>query len=260
VAAGETSIVVPTAARILLVRGRAQISRLTAWRSAAQLVPTEASYQLLAPGGSVLVNHTAFGANLSVDVAGTVSANVGASVLPETLGLGEGYSERWTLTVGGLVRSAVRQAVLARFELHPMVAEAELVEGEYPDLQAALGNYGQTLQAFMDAAWNELLRILAKYGTWADILVEPSDLYDLYRQLVFERVFRSLSKMQEGNERWARLWEHHRDEMRAARDGLRVQVDRDRDGLADSLGMESVVRSVHPNVGPRRTMARPWRW
>ena len=66
--------------------------------------------------------------------------------------------------------------------------------------------------------------------------------------------------MLEAHDRWTRLWEFHRDEMRACRDGLRVQVDRDRDGLADSLGMESVVRNIHPNIGPRRVMTRPWRW
>lgn len=254
-AAGELVYVFAQSARVLLERGRAQTSRLAVYRDGVQVVPSSGTYKLFGPSGAELVSMAATFAG-----DGTAEAGLTAPQLGATLAYGEGYHEEWTLTIAGVVRSFRRMVVLSRFELHPPVSEVQLVGAEYPDLVTNLGNFGQTLQPYIESTWAELLRLLARYGTWADILVEPSDVFDLHRHMVFERVFRSLFKMQEGNERWRELWLFHRDEMRATREGLKVQVDRDRNGLADSLGMESVVKSVHPNVPPRRRMQRPWRW
>lgn len=252
-AVGETVYIVASSSRVVLARGRAQVSRLTATRNALAVTPSAATYELLSPSGSILANPT------PAIVGSIAEATLTALNLPITLSLGENYSERWTLTIDGIERSFRRMAVLARFELHPPVAESELLSGEYPDLAQNLGNYGTTLQSFMDAAWAELLRTLQRYGSFADILVDSSDVFDLYRHMVLERSFRAMLKFQE-SERWRGLWEHHRDEMRGARDGLKVQVDRDRDGLADHLGMESIVKSIHQNMAPRRTMRQPWKW
>jgi len=254
-AAGETVFTFASASRIVLERGRAQVSRLAVYRDGALVAPTPtgSSYELVSPAGVVVANPT-----VSV-AAGIAQVTIPSLSLPTTLPYGEGYSERWVLVLESVPRTFRRMAVMGRFELHPPVAETELTLGEYPDLVSSLGDYGQSLQTFMDAAWNELLRHLARYGTYAHIVVEPTDVFDYYRHLVFERVFRALLKFQD-SERWRNLWEFHREEMKAARDGLRIQVDRDVDAMADSLGPDPVLRSIHPNLAPFRRMATPWRW
>lgn len=250
-AAGETPFTILCRSQVVLCRERAQVSRIKAYRDGALVVPSAADYELLDAGGNVISDEAP-----SIAVDGTVSVNIPALDLPSTLAFGEQYQERWILTLGGIPRTVRRIAILARFELHPPVSEEELVAGEYPDLVEGLGDYGTTLQPFMDTAWAECLRWLWRQGTPSDLLVDASEVYDWYRHTVLLRVFKLQAKMQPGD-RIEGLWRYHEEKATAARQGAAHTVDRDRSGLPDSYAREPAAQVVHVNVMPRRRLSAP---
>ncbi len=241
---------VPLSAPLVLARGRDFVSSVAVMVDGALTAPSAGTYALYAPNGDLVDDPTV---SVVSDVA-RATVNV-----PATFAYGEGYREEWTLTVGGVVRSFRRQATVARFELHPPVLESELVTQEYPDVVRQMGDFGTSLQGFLDGAWAYCLRYLWRQGTPADVLCEPSDLYDWYRHEGLGRVFKAFYGSQE-SQRWLELWRYHEAEALKARSALRVTVDRDRDGVADALGKEAVTLQVHTNSAPRVRLPSAHRW
>jgi hypothetical protein len=250
-AGAETVYTFATRAPIWLAFGRDNVTKLPVYRSGAIVTPDSGTYALRDIGG-----HTVSAPSVSFDSDGIATATVPGADIPASLGLGEGYSELWTLEIDGVSRTSRRDAVLGRIELHPPVAQSDLVSGEYPDILDDVSGFAGDLQSYMDQAWSYVCRIMTKRGDFPDTVVEPSDVYDWYRQEVFERIFRSLFKSQ-NNDRMFTLWQHHKSEAQREREGLRMKVDRDRDGVADSLAREPGSRSVFPNLPPRRWTRNP---
>ena len=251
-AGAETNYVFAVRAPILFERGRDNTSKLPVYLEGAAVLPTAGTYSLVdIAGNEVSAPSVTFGAD------NIASVTIPAGDLPSTLALGEGYSERWTLTVDGVVRSLRRDAVVARFEVHPPVSEADIIAGQYPDLLVDLAGFADSIQPWQDSAWRQVVRTMTRRGDFVDIVCEPSDLYDWYEHAVLERVFRALWKSSNNNDRYHELWVYHRDQAIGAAAGLRLKVDRDRDGLADSLAREPGSRSVHRNLPPRRYTRNP---
>lgn len=256
---GETLYQFRNHSKVVLQRGRVNVTQLAAYRSGALVAPTAvgSTYTLEAPDGTAVVSAAA------VTVTGDVATyTIPALTLPATLGLGPDYLETWALLMPDSRTYTVRRpAGLALFQLFPPVTEADLVQGEYPDLVTSLGPQGSvTLQALMDGAWHACMRKLESHGDYPDIVVDSADVFDWYRHEVLRRVFGAMLQRQPQNERWRALWEEHRDEAKAAKAGLRIKVDRDRDGRQDHLGHEAVTRQLQPNVPPRRRWRRDGRW
>ena len=254
-AAGETDYSVPVGSPLVLARERAQTTRLAVYRSGALVAPTQSgsTYALVDPGGVELVSG-------AVTVASSVATYAIAALdLPSSIAYGEGYSERWTLVLDGIARRYRRSVTMARFELAPPLGEAELIAGEYPDLSAQFANWSGSFQALLDAEWQAVLRALWRDGTPADVLVEPSEVFEWYRHAALARVFKSLLGTQD-NPRWDRLYQIHADEARSARSGLRVTVDRDRSGVVDDLAGRALVQPVQVNAAPTSRLSRTGRW
>lgn len=252
-AASETDYSVPVSSPRVLARERAQTTRLAVYYDGALVAPSAGTYVLVDPGGVERISG-------AVSIVSSVAQYAIAALdLPASLAYGEGYSERWTLTLGGVARRYRRSATLGRFELAPPLGVAELVAGEYPDLGAQFVNWSGSLQALIDAEWQTVLRALWRDGTPSDVLVEPSEVFDWYRHAALARIFKSLLGTQD-NPRWDRLYQIHTDEARSARSGLRITVDRDRSGVVDSLGGRSLVQPVQVNAAPTSRLARSGRW
>jgi hypothetical protein len=254
VAGSETIYTIAAGSPVVLVRGRTQVTRIQATLNGAGVSPTgTVEYELSSPGGSVVSTGSGL---ITIGVTGICTATVPDTDLTDAWAYGEHYQERWTLTLGSVDRTVRRLAVLGRFELHPPVSEAELVAGEYPDLAEGLGDYGTTLQPFMDAAWAECLRWLWRKGTPSDLLVDAGEVYDWYRHTVLARVFKMQSKMQPGASLEA-LWRYHDEQATAAKNGVAPTIDRDRTGQPDSYARKPLAQTVHVNVSPRRRIASP---
>lgn len=252
-AGGETLYTIAVGSPIVFVRGRTQVSSIQALLDGAAVTPTVGTYKLIAPDGQTV-------GEPAVTLGTTSTVSVLSTALDSDWPYGRGYTERWTLTLGGVARTVRRQAIVGLFELHPPVSELDLVAGEYPDLAQQLGAYGTTLQPYMDREWASCLRHLFRKGVDCTQITEPSDVYDWYRHETLARVFKALLGMQD-NQRWRDLWTYHRDEAKAAKAGLSIGgADKNNDGVPDTHGRSAVARSSHPNVAPSRSASTPWRW
>lgn len=256
-APGDTLYTFRQDSKPVLERVRDNVTQMAAYRDGALVAPSSGTYTLWGPrtdidDGDAIVDGEA------VTVSGSVAQyTVAAASLPATVALGQGYMEVWSLVMpDGKTYTVRRSIVVGRFQLFPPLTEEDLVQGEYPDLTRNLGASGTSvLQGIMDGAWSMVIRHLESRGRWADILVDSSDLFDWYRHEVLRRCF-SAMLMRQPNERWMELFAMHRDEARIAKEGLRITVDRDRDGRADTEGKEAGVQPIVPNIPPRRVLRR----
>lgn len=234
---------------VMIERGREQVTVLAAYApDGTAAVPSSATYTLLRPDGTKAVD----AASATPRAAGGAEYTVAASDIPadSTTPLGTRWQERWTLAMAdGTVRTLRRPAALALFELHPMVADVDLTE-LYPDLLDSLGNYASNLQTWLDQAWARVMRQLWRNGDFPYIIVEPTDLYDWVQHEGLSNVFGALVKMSAStgsSEDWQRLWDYHRNMAETAAGGVRITVDRNQDGQADTAGKDSAAaaQSVH---------------
>ena len=234
--------------KVVLQRGRSQWTQMSAYRDGAIATITGggSSYSLIGPDGAAQISGGAVTAP-----SGIARYQVLSTSIPDTLALGEGWQERWTLKMpDGTVRTVLREAVLGRFQLQPPMVEADIVAGEYPDL---LQNWGssESLQEVLDSTWHWLMRRCVAAGDWPDVLLESGDLFDWYRHEALSRLFRAMLSRQDA-QRWRDLWEYHQAQSEAEAARVVFTVDRDRDGQADELGKQSRAVSVYTNI-PRTT-------
>lgn len=257
-APGETLYTFRRDSKPVYQRARQNITQMAAYRDGALVAPSAGTYALWRPEDD-LDDGTPIAGTVVVS-ASVATVTLDALDLPTTEPLGPGWMEIWTLDMpDGVTYTVRRPVVVGRFQLFPPMTEADLTLGEYPDLTVNLGRNGSTvLQGLMDGAWQMLIRYLEAQGRWGDIIVDSSDVFDWFRHETLRRCF-SAMMMRQPNARWEELFAMHRDEAKVAKAGLRITVDRDRDGRADSEGKEAVTKSIVPNVPPRRR-ARSSKW
>ena len=251
---------------VMIERARTQVSAIVLYTPSGVAAPASAgTYTLLKPGGTAVISAAAIttnatGAEYEIDASDIPANNT-------TAPLGQGWQERWALTMpDGTQRTFRRSASMALFELHPCVVDVDLTD-LYPDLLDSLGNYRTNLQTWIDNAWSTVMRALHRNGDWPFIIVEPSDIYEWVREQAFVNVFRALHKMSAGtgsNEDWKALWDSHEMGLRAAREGARITVDRDQDGIADHDGKDSAgankpVQWNYPHSSNPRHVRRKFR-
>jgi len=253
-ASGETVYTYRQSGPDVLQRSRANTVRLEVWRDGALVAPTSAKVSLLRPAGTAIVDEA------TATISGSVATyTVSAGDLPATEPTGQLYTLRWALTIDGLERTVQRPCTVARFPMVLPVTDDDLTGGEYPDLVDQLGDYGTTLQSFIEAAKRDVLRELEQCGTWPDIITGPSDLFEPIRQSAYTKVFRFLFSTND-SERSERLMELHRAEYLRVMKDLRLRLDRDDDGLADDEARESVSRTIHRGGARSRYRRRSPLW
>ena len=249
-APGETQYTFRQNTKPVYQRARDNLTQLAAYRDGVLQAPTAGTYTLLAPEDTD--TSPTIDAEAVVVTGDIATYPITAAELPDTLGLGPGYQERWVLTMPDTRTYTIRRpVVLGRFQLFAPLSEEDVVAGEYPDLVVSLGG-ATVLQGLMDGAWLYCIRYLERQGRWADTVVDASDVFDWHRHETLKRCFKAMLMRQSQSERWRELFIEHRDEATQARQGLRITEDRDRDGRADSHGKRAVARSVVPNVPVRR--------
>jgi hypothetical protein len=251
---GETEYTYRQGGPDVLQRARANTVTLEVWRDGAKVAPSAPTVSLIRPSGTFVVEDAA--ASIVSDVA---TYTIGAGSLPVSEDVGRLYQLRWTLTIGGLARTVNRACTLAQYPMVLPVTDADLTDGEYPDLVDQLGDYGSNLQTFLSAAKRDVLRELEQAGQWPDIITGPSDLYEPIRQAAFVKVFRFLFSTND-SERSERLMELHRAEYSKVMKDLRVRMDRDDDGLPDGERRESVSRTIHRGGARFRRRRRSALW
>jgi len=242
-----------------LIRGRDNRLRAELVHEGAIVTPSPiGTFQLLGSGGTVL--HSAAPA---AAVDGALEITVPAASLPATQALGELYQLRWRGNMPDnptLERLWKQPAVLSQFRLAPPIADADLVQGNYPDLVDQLGSFNTSLQDYIDQAWGWVLRKLLKVGRWPDLLFSTEDLVEVARERAWFLVFRFLFRRTSGEStRFERLMDDHGKQAEIEWNSLSARWGDD-DGLPTDLDREAASGVVHPNAAPRRRLRRSSRW
>jgi hypothetical protein len=239
----------------VLVRGRANTSRMELHRSGVLVEPSAGTYQLLDPDGASV-------ASGDVSVVDDVARfALTAEQLASTLRLGEGYTEVWALTVDGVVRTVRREAGVTRYELAPAFTEADLLLEE-PDLVSKLGSV-TSVQGFVDAAWARIIRRLFASSQFPDHIVDRSSLVDPHRELTEHLVFRWLARETPEGHEYRTRYKDHEKAWEAAWERVSWRRDPDQTNTPDQTRHTPTMAIIMPNGAPvgangHRRLPRGW--
>jgi hypothetical protein len=236
-------------------RGRQQVVALEVYRSGSLVAPTEAgsSLTIYKPDNTKLVDAGA------VTVTGSIAQRTLTSVvLADSLDLGDGYLQEWTLVLDGVPRTFRREMAVARRALFPVIADADLTD-DYPDLLVQIAGISTTVQGFIDAAWKRIQRKLIAKGVHTYLVVSAASFADWHRELALYLTFKALFRATP-SDRHRDLMAHHLNEAKLAAAELNFTEDADHDGRADSQNRVSASGPIFPNAAPRGRRRPTNRW
>lgn len=246
----------------VLQRERAQTVALEVYRDGVLSPVTAAgsTFTLIDEGGTSVIDAQP----ITVSTDGIAQYAVSALELPSTLNFSELYQERWHLILeDGTARDIRREAAVAPFLIYLPVSDRDLMDGEYPGLTDELGQYGSTLQPFIDRAFRDVLEELWKKGQWPDLMLSTSAFVKPIREKALFHIFKFLFRHTgggTGQNRWQTLMDYHKNEMDGALADFRSRIDHDIDGLPDTRDRESSASVVQRNAHFNRRLRRSSRW
>jgi len=218
------------------------------------------SFSLIDPGGTFVIDTQP----ITVTTDGIPQYSITAAELPDSLQYSELYQERWVLVLNdGTTRTIRRECAISPFLVYLPIADRDLMDGEYPDLIAELGNHGKTFQPFLDRAFRDVLELLWDRGQWPDLMLSSSAFVKPIRERAFFLIFKFLFRQTGGSgapNRWQVLMDHHKSEMEGAWANFKSRIDHDIDGLPDSRSREATATVVQRNAHPIRRHRRSARW
>lgn len=234
----------------ILRRGVANAVSLALYGDAGDVTVSSGTFQLVDAAGVEVVAATA------VTVAtNTASYTIGSGVL-SAYDLGEGWEERWALTLGDGSTVAIRRpAIVGLFQLFPTVAPLDLsaLHSELP----GLGNYvvdevETTWQEYawlkLDAAWHQVIRWLVHGGQLPDRIT--SGFFDIHQAKTLHIIYEDL--LARKGDRYADKAAKYATEVERLKSSLVLRYDLDGDGQA-----ETVIRGLG---GQPEEAAMGWPW
>ncbi len=183
----------------------AQTVSLEVYRSNALVAPSAGTFSLLDPVGTVVVDEQA------VTVASDVATYNLTSDHTDSDHIGEGWLQRWTLTLDGVSHLFQRPAALVRSRLFPVITDNDL-EGEYSDIASLRPSELTSYQGYIDAAWKEIVGELYRLGNWPYLICDPWALRAPHLHRVLEKIWRDFSKGQGEGSAYLALAEKHNQE------------------------------------------------
>jgi len=211
-------------------RAAAQTARLSIsiGDAVTPTAPASGTYTLRRPDGTDLIAAQA----VAIGVDAVASYAISASAVPATETLGEGWQERWAITIAGVERIYTRPAALVRQRLWCPVANADVLE-VHPELTG----YPSTQSSWspqIDAAWKVADRRLRVAGRRPYLVLSPDALYEPVLYWSLERIFRLLSTYTTGEVRYGELADHYRSEAAEAWGRMTLTYDANDDGHPDA--------------------------
>ena len=252
VPSGETLYTARTAYPDVLCRARDNAVSMPLYRDGALVAPSSGTFSLYDSTGTAIVSAAA------VTITGSIATyTIPAATLPATLALGEGWRERWTLTVSSVARGYERTAALALISFSPSVTDADLL-ALYPGLSKARGSAVASFQAWIDEAWKVVIQRLLREGHLPYLIRTPDALREAHLHLALSLVCRGVKPtMGAGESSWQTDAEYHRREYEAAWSAANWQLDRDQDGNVDDPSQRvraGVALHIFGQPGRRRRM------
>lgn len=228
---------------------RAEVSTMEVYRSGAVVAPDSGTLALYSETGTLLAEPTV-----------SIVSGVATATIPAQSSIGEGYRERWEITVEGEVFTKYRDAAVCRSPLRLPLADVDLT-ALYPDLAQNLGTNATSFQTFLDSAWSRILRKLRSSGDMPYIVVQSSAFYDAAQHLTLHLVYRWWYG-QTGGDHLSQQADYHWSQYEAEWGAITYEVDRDQTGTSDDRDRESPNRSaiVMPNASPSRYRNKRRQW
>jgi hypothetical protein len=169
----------------LLQREATNTTDITIHRNGAVVGLDSGSYTLIKPDGTKLVDAAAV-----TIVDNVASYTHSAASLPDTLTLGEGYIQEWSLYINELVYVFRRTCSVVRRRLYPVVYDGDLTS-VYSDLASLRPSTLSSYQPYIDDAWFTIIRRLRTEGGGLEYLViSPESMFEAHRHLTLYLIWR----------------------------------------------------------------------
>jgi len=224
----------------LLQREVTNTTDITIHRNGAVVGLDSGSYTLIKPDGTKLVDAAAV----------TIAANVAsythsAASLPNTLTLGEGYIQEWTLYINELVYVFRRTCSVVRRRLYPVVYDGDLTS-VYSDLASLRPSTLSSYQPYIDDAWFTIIRRLRTEGGGLEYLViSPESMFEAHRHLTLYLIWRDFhSSLGQSNGRYLDLSQEHYKLYQDEWKRINFIYDYDHDGKADEPDLRTAKTPV----------------
>ena len=149
----------------------------------------------------------------AITVTGSVAEFAIAAATTASLDLATGWRVEWSLVMGDTRTYTPRNpAALVLRQLYPVLADQDLTEGRYSDLNRYLPSGSSSWEDWRVAAWNEIQRVLFRDQRRPWLIMEPSSLLDAHRELTYSHIFSALGMTQRssGERDWLGLSRDHR--------------------------------------------------
>lgn len=222
----------------------ATVSTMEVYLDGELVEPVSGSYTLYGPDGTSLTTPS-----VSI-VSGVATVTVPGTAVDS---LGEGYRERWVLTLpDGSSPAKFRDAAVCLSPLRCPISDVD-IEQAHPDINRMRNASAASWQGFIDQAWGRILRKLRNTGELPYVIVSTSSLYDPALHLSMHLIYLWFYG-QTGNEHFKTLADDQWEKWTAAWAEVSYTVDRDQDGTQDSEDRQTAARGaiVYPNPSPNR--------
>jgi hypothetical protein len=215
----------------ILRRGVANAVSLALYGDAGDVTVSSGTFQLLNAAGTEVVAASAVTASTN-----TASYSIGSGVL-SAYDLGEGWEERWALTLGDGSTPVIRRpAIVGLFQLFPTVSPLDLsaLHSELPGLGNFVVDEVETTweeYAWMklDASWHQIIRWLVHGGQLPDRIT--SGLFDLHQAKALHIIYEDL--LGRKGDRYADKAAKYALEVERLKSTLTLRYDLDGDGHAE---------------------------
>jgi len=224
----------------LLQREVTNTTDITIHRNGAVVGLDSGSYTLIKPDGTKLVDAAAV-----TIVANVASYTHSAASLPDTLTLGEGYIQEWSLYINELVYVFRRTCSVVRRRLYPVVYDGDLTS-VYSDLASLRPSTLSSYQPYIDDAWFTIIRRLRTEGGGLEYLViSPESMFEAHRHLTLYLIWRDFhSSLGQSNGRYLDLSQEHYKLYQDEWKRINFIYDYDHDGKADEPDMRTAKTPV----------------
>jgi len=214
----------------LLERGKSQTSLLPIYRDGALVSPTGVKYTLIAPDGSKTVD------NATATYPGNIPQYThSASLLSDSLNLGEGYVQEWTVTLEGSPFIFRRNAALVKRRLYPVISDGDLTS-TYSQLADIRPSNLTSYQTYIDEAWYTMIQKLRQEGGGLEYLVMSAESFrEAHQNLTLYYIFRDFhSSLGQSNGRYLDLAGEHFRQYHHAWKQINFIYDFDHSGTSES--------------------------
>ena len=210
----------------MLVRGRANTLTLTIESAGSGITPASGTVTVRDSSGAAVVDGAA------ITAANPSTYAIIAATIPATTALDDSWLVEWAITfTGGEAAEFATVAYVVRRDLHPVITVSDLTQ---KDPTVAAANFiasGETLQAYMDEAFERIQRWLISRGRRPSLILDPFALWDLHIAETLVDLYRQAATALNSTGRLGDAYDLWRAEAERLRGSLSLRYDVDEDGI-----------------------------